>query len=563
MDFDFKHIVKRICTMICSKDGMMVNGRLLNKQLFSLWLEKLTQYDWSETSIYALLNPADPQDVPRAIALLSRIAELRSIDTTNLAAADKDIHDTWSLLGEDCYSLLRPYNERTLTLSEQTIKAVTCAHLTLALYKENTTHFISNQLYNELQCMFKTIIMTVTETQVQDPNAEVHISLNGTDGPETLFGRRHPEWERRSNRLKSMRDRDYDHLRPRDWVGDLVAGHCGIAACWRASVAKATEILKCHGLTIDFDALFSQPGVDLMRPRGGDISRDVDISMTDVYTSEDGSSGLSQEHGATQSPVAGPSGDSAGGATTLDEECAVAALEEMHTSEASSDQDVPPKPHSRKMDIGYGEERDKAAVLRILFQLGDLSQSHDRLLRVRGYRIGGDHWDRTVGIIDGKELDEDERFRIGNLFATLWVWTTDFAAFEPARGRQNSSAVSTGATNSPKRRGELVITVPSQLTILLSDEPRDVDIYDLPDDLVAKIQRPVSSTTIIDEVQIKRLRSELWDSRFSCRQQELNALIPTYGEVTVGTFPYGATRAEIPRSHGFEQMGGTQGDGER
>ena len=60
-----------MCTLLCSQEGLVVNGVIINKQLILKWLKKLMEYDWSDTSIHTLLNPKDPQDVPCAILLLS------------------------------------------------------------------------------------------------------------------------------------------------------------------------------------------------------------------------------------------------------------------------------------------------------------------------------------------------------------------------------------------------------------------------------------------------------------------------------------------------------------
>ncbi|KAJ6552515.1 hypothetical protein B0H10DRAFT_2242119 [Mycena sp. CBHHK59/15] len=70
MDFDYKHLFKRLCTLLCSKEGMLVNTVVINKALLAQWLERLSGHDWSDESIHALLNPKDAQDVGRAITAL-------------------------------------------------------------------------------------------------------------------------------------------------------------------------------------------------------------------------------------------------------------------------------------------------------------------------------------------------------------------------------------------------------------------------------------------------------------------------------------------------------------
>ncbi|TEB28898.1 hypothetical protein FA13DRAFT_1793736 [Coprinellus micaceus] len=93
-DLDWKHCIKRICNLLCTREGMLVNDTFINKPLLSSWLSRLSNVDWSEDSIFsllnalpshsgqihALLNPKDPQDVPRAVKLLSVVPELRKLD---------------------------------------------------------------------------------------------------------------------------------------------------------------------------------------------------------------------------------------------------------------------------------------------------------------------------------------------------------------------------------------------------------------------------------------------------------------------------------------------------
>ncbi|KAL1753468.1 hypothetical protein FB107DRAFT_276733 [Schizophyllum commune] len=66
MDFDYKHLIKRLCTQLCSPQGMLVNNESVNKNIILLFLERIPNRRWSETSVLSLLEPDDAQDVPRA-----------------------------------------------------------------------------------------------------------------------------------------------------------------------------------------------------------------------------------------------------------------------------------------------------------------------------------------------------------------------------------------------------------------------------------------------------------------------------------------------------------------
>ncbi|KAJ7702667.1 hypothetical protein B0H17DRAFT_1194559 [Mycena rosella] len=150
MDFDYKHLFKRLCTLLCSKEGMLVNGVVINKALLGQWLEKLTGYDWSDESIHALLNPKDPQDVPRAVKLLCLIADLRPLDSTEFTPAEKNTHRAISLLGEMFDALVEPFINPALSLSEQITSLIKFAHIGCALFIKHEADFVSNQLYGDL-----------------------------------------------------------------------------------------------------------------------------------------------------------------------------------------------------------------------------------------------------------------------------------------------------------------------------------------------------------------------------------------------------------------------------
>lgn len=148
-------------------------------------------FDWSDSSIHALLNPKDPQDVPRAVQLLSRVAALRDRDATEFSPSDQIIHDALSVLGEVLHSLLEPFINCNLSLSEQFVHLAKSAHIICALYLKHGTSFMPNQLYGDLQCMVKNAVFYVAKTQELDPNLRVFACLLGDDVLETLFGRIH------------------------------------------------------------------------------------------------------------------------------------------------------------------------------------------------------------------------------------------------------------------------------------------------------------------------------------------------------------------------------------
>ncbi|KAK7034155.1 hypothetical protein R3P38DRAFT_2518967, partial [Favolaschia claudopus] len=93
-----------------------------------------------------------------------------------------------------------------------------------------------------------------------------------------------------------VRNRDVDHLSPREWQGELTAGSCDIHACYHAGVAQAKEVLAKYGCDMDSTARFSEEGFHLMWPKGGKYSglsnKEVDRSLENVSAAIE-SAGLS------------------------------------------------------------------------------------------------------------------------------------------------------------------------------------------------------------------------------------------------------------------------------
>ncbi|KAJ7120362.1 hypothetical protein C8R44DRAFT_877798 [Mycena epipterygia] len=189
MDFDYKHLFKRLCTLLCSKRGMLVNGVVINKTLLAQWLEKLTGCDWSDESVHALLNPKDPQDVPRAVKLLCLIADLVPLDSAEFTPSERNPHRALALLGEMFDALVEPFINPTFSLSEQITSLIKFAHIACALFVKHEGDFMSNQLYGDLQCMVKNVIFKIAHSKVLNPSLRVYLCLLGDDVLETLFGR--------------------------------------------------------------------------------------------------------------------------------------------------------------------------------------------------------------------------------------------------------------------------------------------------------------------------------------------------------------------------------------
>ncbi|EEB96566.1 hypothetical protein MPER_04280, partial [Moniliophthora perniciosa FA553] len=203
------------------------------------------------------------QDVPRAVKLLTLIVELRELDVSEFGPAKSITHKALCLLAEVLEALVDPFTNPNMDLGDQIESLSKFAHLICSLFIKNSTSFMPNQLYGDLQAMVKNAVFTVARHLNLDPEMEVFICLLGDDVLETFFGRvrmigghspncnlyelryrmaaaknvdaifrRHPEWEKRPRRLKLFRGRDCDHLSPGHWNGRVQAKYCDLQKRW-------------------------------------------------------------------------------------------------------------------------------------------------------------------------------------------------------------------------------------------------------------------------------------------------------------------------------------------
>lgn len=225
---------------------------------------------------------------------------------------------------------------------------------------------------------------------------------------------KYPKWERRPDRLQLKRSRDVDHLSPRHWKGDLRAASCDLLACWKEGVQQAKAALSKagfmlnDGLPIDFAMIFQDPKCDLMRPLKDPQNPALYGKYPGISAGVDRSLGQDAEESVSLEAV------------DLDEEYLYRRFDGKEELEAERASSQCQPFYSSWMDV-EGRIVHKKSVLRCYFDRSlnvDYNKSHDRLLRIRCFSIGGDSWDRAKPRIHAG-LSGDEVFKLGSLFATL------------------------------------------------------------------------------------------------------------------------------------------------
>ncbi|KAJ7847960.1 hypothetical protein B0H13DRAFT_2404873, partial [Mycena leptocephala] len=319
LDFDFKHIFKRksqshlirnllniftgICTLLRSPAGIALNnGRIINPTMLARYLIRLPNQDTA--SVHDLLFPHDPQDVPRAIELLLGVIALGELDYSAADANTCSDVDALRLLASVIKSILEPFTNTSITLTQQITSLATFSHLSFTLFRCSRLQYMSNQLYGDSQTIIKNAMFCLAKQQELDPTQPFYLFQVDDDPLERLFGKlrmlgghnsamnyaqaidrlghgcdlqgafmRNPDPEQGERRLSMSRSEGVDHLTMKSWTADLTAGSCHAAAAWGAGRDAALAILKKTSVPAehyDYDTLFSDVDVDMLRPwRGG------------------------------------------------------------------------------------------------------------------------------------------------------------------------------------------------------------------------------------------------------------------------------------------------------
>ncbi|KAJ7866992.1 hypothetical protein B0H14DRAFT_2163405, partial [Mycena olivaceomarginata] len=314
LDFDFKHIFKRICTLLRSTQGVVLNnGRVINPAMLASYLVRLP----GETpdSVHQMLFPHDPQDVPRAVELLQAVIAVGGLNYGTMTADTCADVDALRLLGHVIKSILVPFTDTTLSLTQQFISLSTFAHLSFSLFRVSRTQYMSNQLHGDSQTMVKNTIFCLAKQQILDPIERFYLFQVGDDLLEHLFGKlrmlgrhnsamnysqaidrlghaadlhgafmRNPDLDQGERRLNMNRSEGVDHLMMKAFTGDLVSSSCHFPSAWVDGRNLATDILKKSAIApeqFDYATIFADEGTDMLAVFGKGLYPGIDTDKLD------------------------------------------------------------------------------------------------------------------------------------------------------------------------------------------------------------------------------------------------------------------------------------------
>ncbi|KAK6987917.1 hypothetical protein R3P38DRAFT_3445739 [Favolaschia claudopus] len=316
LDFDYKHVFKRLYTLIRSAAGMaLCNGRIINPAVLTQFLARLP--DMSEDSVRNILFPDDPQDVPRAVELMEAVIDFLAFDFGQVDADTAADLDSIRLLALILKSILAPFVSPDMSLTEQMTHLSTYAHLTYTLFRLNRLTFMSNQLYGDSQSMVKNAFFCLAKQQKLDPRLPFYLFQVGDDPLERLFGKlrmlgahnsamsyaqaierlghacdlqavflRQPDMDQGQRRISMTRSEGVDHLNIVSWTGHAIAGDCHIPSVWEEGRKVAKQILaklRFPQESYDYAMIFANPEIDMLRPFGDGkypgVESDIDRSI--------------------------------------------------------------------------------------------------------------------------------------------------------------------------------------------------------------------------------------------------------------------------------------------
>ena len=290
---DPKHVIKCFATMIRSPLGIQVgDGHFTSIDALQKLELKMTS---SEAAL--LLNPADKQNVPKAVNLIQRLQPEESDHEVDIVMPSHDNRVKGiEFIAKVLSYFLFPFIDVEMTLSEQIQSLSTFAHLITALYLKHHLGILTSALFADSQAIVKSILFNTARLQLVDPNMDYYILFEGTDHLENVFSQartqdhihnfdilqlahklsigveiesifqRYPDLYRGHLRRNLRKAQGVDHINPKSWVGNVCVGDVDIKREYFAGREKANQILVEHfgeGGNVNFDELFkSDPLID-------------------------------------------------------------------------------------------------------------------------------------------------------------------------------------------------------------------------------------------------------------------------------------------------------------
>jgi hypothetical protein len=438
---DPKHIFKRFATLLRSLAGFMINQDEIKPSDIAAHLAMLPDMDVK--SAWQLLDPADKQNVPKAVTLLQSLLQLKDLPTPENPAQNqkrKAIIFAAQFMGY----FMRPFTDVDMNLNDQLENLVTYSFLAAAMQIRHGTNCLTSALYADTQATVKNIIFTVARMQRVDTKKALYLLLEGTDRLEGLFGdcrtqdhsrnfdieqlgqklgvatlihstmQRNQDLDMGHRRLSLKNTMGVDHINPKSWRGTVKVGDIDLNIVWKKGELKAKSIFEGYYKSrINFDKQFSKDNHDLLRPEGDYVG--VNYSPNDARSEEENPDPLSHytnsmSAGTLELPEAEADGD------TYDHELGVGLEDLLPETQEGIETDAEPLAFTKKI-THEGKEVMKSSLI------ATLNNSKSKKVPWRTWRV------RNVAIDDlynskreemySDDMEDEEYLKKGDLAAAL------------------------------------------------------------------------------------------------------------------------------------------------
>ena len=388
----------------------------------------------SAETAHELLNPADKQNVPKAVNLVQNLVKLQTLPAS-LNPTEIRRRRTLIFLARVLDHFVLPFNSIEMTLSEQVRSLSAYAHLAAAMYLKHGLAFLTGALYADSQAIVKNIIFCIARLQLINGNLKFYIILEGTDRLETIFSdvrtqdhsrnfdvlqlsqklsvgaaisttfEQHPDLDRGHRRLALKDAKGVDHVNPKSWKGDVRVGQVELAAEWNNGQDDANDLLEEYfgsGERANFTALWTQPGIDLLQPLHPGAYIGSQFSLDD-------------ERSERAEEIAGLDGPENDGDDEFEDLPLGMGIEDFLESEAASEPSA--KNSSDNFLVVDNKKYMKASVVAAWLSSKRARKLTVRTLRARGVtledlRHPSDNWNST-------DLTEGDIVKTGDLAACL------------------------------------------------------------------------------------------------------------------------------------------------
>ena len=147
--------------LLRTTEGIVVKNTLINREILIRHLQ--SNPNLNNLKIHQLMNPADAQDVPRAIELLTAIQGISKTIPDQYSSMEQHEIAIISVIGDMFAAFLEAFTNVDLDLLDQMVSLSTYAHMCFTLFCRYQVNFTPNQLYIDSQTSTNNAIFCVAK----------------------------------------------------------------------------------------------------------------------------------------------------------------------------------------------------------------------------------------------------------------------------------------------------------------------------------------------------------------------------------------------------------------